>query len=216
MGVAIAEAALDRGARVSLIAGSVEVALPAEAEVSRVESTAELGVALAAMLQAGPAGRAGFDALIMAAAVADFRPRRPARAKLRRGSTPDPRSRAHARPVGRGRRGCPPPLADPGPGRLRGRDRLARAGSRQAPPQGRRPARGQRRGRTGLRLRDRTQSIGSPCSPRTCSGQECWPLLTKTRGRGSAPRSHCAARLDARDSAAGALDEATSRRSLRS
>ena len=87
MGVAIAEAALDRGARVSLIAGSVEVALPREAEVSRVESTAELGTALAATLQAGPDGRAGFDALIMAAAVADFRPRRPAGAKLHRGSS---------------------------------------------------------------------------------------------------------------------------------
>jgi len=86
MGVAIAEAALDRGARVSLIAGSVEVALPDAVEITRVESTAELGVALATLLQAGPAGRAGFDALIMAAAVADFRPRHPARAKLRRGS----------------------------------------------------------------------------------------------------------------------------------
>jgi phosphopantothenoylcysteine decarboxylase/phosphopantothenate--cysteine ligase len=86
MGVAIAQAALDRGARVSLIAGSVEVGLPDQADISRVESTAELGAALAAILQAGPDGRAGFDALIMAAAVADFRPRHPARAKLRRGS----------------------------------------------------------------------------------------------------------------------------------
>ena len=86
MGVAIAEAALDRGARVSLIAGSVEVALPDAAEISRVESTAELGAALATMLRAGPTGRAGFDALIMAAAVADFRPRHAAGAKLRRGS----------------------------------------------------------------------------------------------------------------------------------
>jgi phosphopantothenoylcysteine decarboxylase/phosphopantothenate--cysteine ligase len=86
MGVAIAQAALDRGARVSLIAGSVEVDLPSEAEITRVESTAELGAALATTLQAGPGGQARFDVLIMAAAVADFRPRRPAQAKLRRAS----------------------------------------------------------------------------------------------------------------------------------
>jgi phosphopantothenoylcysteine decarboxylase / phosphopantothenate---cysteine ligase len=86
MGVALAEAALERGARVSLIAGNVEVALPDDAEVSRVESTAELGSALAGLLRASADGRAGFDALIMAAAVADFRPRRPAGSKLHRGS----------------------------------------------------------------------------------------------------------------------------------
>jgi len=86
MGVALAEAALDRGARVSLIAGSVEVPLPERAAVIRVESTAELGAALDAALRPTPDGRAGFDALIMAAAVADFRPRRPAGSKLARGS----------------------------------------------------------------------------------------------------------------------------------
>ncbi len=86
MGAAIAAAALDRGARVSLIAGSVDVALPDGAEVSRVESTAELETALARMLRPGPDGRATFDALIMAAAVADFRPRRQATTKIRRGS----------------------------------------------------------------------------------------------------------------------------------
>ncbi len=86
MGMALAQAALDRGARVSLIAGNVEVALPAAAEVSRVESTAELGAALAGLLRANGDGRAGFDALIMAAAVADFRPRRPAGSKLHRSS----------------------------------------------------------------------------------------------------------------------------------
>ena len=86
MGVALAQAALDRGARVTLIAGSVEVGLPAAAEISRVESTADLGMALAGVLHATDDGRAGFDALIMAAAVADFRPRRPAGSKLHRGS----------------------------------------------------------------------------------------------------------------------------------
>ena len=86
MGAAIAAAAQDRGARVTLIAGSVEIELPVEAEIVRVESTAELELALAAVLAGDAPGRAGFDALIMAAAVADFRPRRPATSKLPRGA----------------------------------------------------------------------------------------------------------------------------------
>jgi phosphopantothenoylcysteine decarboxylase/phosphopantothenate--cysteine ligase len=86
MGAAIAAAALDRGARVSLIAGSVDVPLPAGAEISRIESTAELEASLGRLLRSGPAGRAGFDALVMAAAVADFRPRDVATTKLERGS----------------------------------------------------------------------------------------------------------------------------------
>ena len=86
MGVAIAQAALERGARVSLIAASVEVGLPASAETIRVESTAELERALTKLVQAGEAGRASFDALIMAAAVADFRPAEAAPAKLPRGA----------------------------------------------------------------------------------------------------------------------------------
>ena len=86
MGAAIATAALDRGARVSLIAGSVDVPLPAGAEITRIESTAELEAALAGLLGTGGSRRAGFDALIMAAAVADFRPRHLATTKLSRGS----------------------------------------------------------------------------------------------------------------------------------
>jgi phosphopantothenoylcysteine decarboxylase/phosphopantothenate--cysteine ligase len=73
MGVAVAEAALDRGARVTLIAATVEVALPPEATIVRVESTADLGSALGRALRNGD-GSPGFDALIMAAAVSDFRP----------------------------------------------------------------------------------------------------------------------------------------------
>ena len=46
MGVAIAEAALDRGARVTLIAGSVTAPLPAAAHVVRAESTAQMRAAL--------------------------------------------------------------------------------------------------------------------------------------------------------------------------
>lgn len=83
MGVAIAEAALERGARVTLIAGVVSVALPEGAHVVRAESTAEMRVALLETL-VGPDGRAGLDALVMAAAVADFRPRQALDHKLAR------------------------------------------------------------------------------------------------------------------------------------
>ena len=77
MGVAVAEAALARGARVTLLAASVEVPLPPGADVVRVESTADLRAALLRTTHAAD-GSAGFDALVMAAAVADFRPvRRP-------------------------------------------------------------------------------------------------------------------------------------------
>jgi len=84
MGVAIAEAALARGARVTVIAGSVEVALPPGAETVRVESTADLRAALLRTTHT-PDGAAGFDALIMAAAVSDFRPVQAADRKLERG-----------------------------------------------------------------------------------------------------------------------------------
>jgi phosphopantothenoylcysteine decarboxylase/phosphopantothenate--cysteine ligase len=84
MGVAVLEAALARGAEVTAIAGSVEVALPAGASVIRIESTADLRAALLRATHTSDGG-AGFDALIMAAAVADFRPVMPAERKLERG-----------------------------------------------------------------------------------------------------------------------------------
>ena len=79
-GVAIAEAALARGARVTLVAGRTEVPLPAEAHVVRAESTAAMREAVLAALFGS-----GADALVMAAAVADFRPRQTADTKLTRG-----------------------------------------------------------------------------------------------------------------------------------
>jgi phosphopantothenoylcysteine decarboxylase/phosphopantothenate--cysteine ligase len=96
MGAAIARAALDRGAQVTVIAANVEVEMPPEAQVERVISTADLEAALRRMTHA-PDGSAGFDALVMAAAVADFRPVARAGTKLTRGealtleleSTPD-------------------------------------------------------------------------------------------------------------------------------
>ncbi len=72
MGVALAEAALARGARVTLIAAAVEVTLPEAAEIVRVESTSELRKALATAMR--PTDAATPDALVMAAAVADFTP----------------------------------------------------------------------------------------------------------------------------------------------
>ena len=79
MGIAIAEAAADRGATVTLVAGNVSVELPTRSEVTTIPAvtTAEMGAAVrSAMTDA--------DALIMAAAVADFRPRRSAATKLTR------------------------------------------------------------------------------------------------------------------------------------
>jgi len=82
MGVAIAAAALDRGARVSLILGSHTAEPPAGAGLILVESAAEMEVAL----DAATAADADFDALVMTAAVADFRPRSRAAGKIGRGA----------------------------------------------------------------------------------------------------------------------------------
>ena len=81
MGVALAEAALDRGARVTLVVGHISVALPPGNRmlVVHAETTAEMGEIVRTAL-------AGADALIMAAAVADFRPRQVATSKLGRDS----------------------------------------------------------------------------------------------------------------------------------
>ena len=88
MGVAVAAAAVERGARVTLIAANLEIAPPPGADVIAVSSTGELRAALLrATSQAGDDARAPFDALIMAAAVADFRPPTPAERKLERGAS---------------------------------------------------------------------------------------------------------------------------------
>lgn len=68
MGIALAMAALDRGARVTLIAGPTVTSMPAGPEIVRIETALE-------MQQAVERTVADADALIMAAAVADFRPR---------------------------------------------------------------------------------------------------------------------------------------------
>ncbi len=77
MGVAIAEAALERGARVTLIHAATSVPLPDAARLIPAPTTADMRQAV---LDALPDA----DALVMAAAVADFRPRRSADTKIGR------------------------------------------------------------------------------------------------------------------------------------
>lgn len=86
-GIALAEAARDRGAEVTLIAARVTVPLPEGVEIIRVATVADLQAALSDALLAPPKGRAGTpaDLLIAAAAVSDFRMAGgPSREKLRR------------------------------------------------------------------------------------------------------------------------------------
>jgi phosphopantothenoylcysteine decarboxylase/phosphopantothenate--cysteine ligase len=114
MGVALAEAALARGARVTLIAAAVEVPLPEAAEIVRVERTAELRDALATAMR--PTDAAGPDALVMAAAVADFTPAAPADRKIPRADglnlelTPTPDLLAEVATQAAGAGGPPPVL----------------------------------------------------------------------------------------------------------
>jgi phosphopantothenoylcysteine decarboxylase / phosphopantothenate---cysteine ligase len=77
MGVAIAEAARDRGASVTLIAGVMSVAAPRGVNV--VEATTA-----AAMRQAVLRAASAADVLVMAAAVADFAPKRASTRKIKR------------------------------------------------------------------------------------------------------------------------------------
>jgi phosphopantothenoylcysteine decarboxylase/phosphopantothenate--cysteine ligase len=81
MGIAVANDALDRGAAVTLILGSVTVEPPAAAQVVRVETAAQMQTALQALT---PPEGPFFDILVMAAAVADFRPRTPSDKKVGR------------------------------------------------------------------------------------------------------------------------------------
>ncbi len=81
MGVSIAAAAHRRGARVTLVHGPLEVALPRGAAPVAVETTAEMAEAVRSAL-------ADADVLVMAAAPADFTASTPATQKLKKESTP--------------------------------------------------------------------------------------------------------------------------------
>jgi len=77
MGYALAEAARDRGAKVTLITGPTLLTRPVGVEVIDVCTAEE-------MLQAVKRAISGADALIMAAAVADYRPRTKAKEKIKK------------------------------------------------------------------------------------------------------------------------------------
>lgn len=77
MGVACAESAWRRGANVTLVAGPLEVDVPAGIRVERVETTADMDSALGRLLPEA-------HVLIMAAAPADFRPTSVASGKIKR------------------------------------------------------------------------------------------------------------------------------------
>jgi phosphopantothenoylcysteine decarboxylase / phosphopantothenate---cysteine ligase len=80
MGFAIAEAARDRGANVVLIAGATSIPDPAAVRRVRVATAAEMCSAVLAECGTG-------DALIMAAAVADYRPVNVAEQKIKKTSS---------------------------------------------------------------------------------------------------------------------------------
>ena len=83
MGIAVAADALDRGAAVTLILANVSVDPPAGAHVARAETAAQMQAALQALT---PPEGPRFDILVMAAAVADFRPKAPSGKKVSRAS----------------------------------------------------------------------------------------------------------------------------------
>ncbi|MEH0146191.1 bifunctional phosphopantothenoylcysteine decarboxylase/phosphopantothenate--cysteine ligase CoaBC [Corynebacterium sp. Q4381] len=82
-GFALAEIAAQRGAQVTVVAGDTnDLDTPAGAEVVRVRSTRDLEAAMNERV-------AEADVVIMAAAVADFRPERVATSKLKKGQADD-------------------------------------------------------------------------------------------------------------------------------
>lgn len=83
MGYAVASAAWRRGARVVLISGPTSLPPSPGVEIVNVETSAE-------MLEAVTARLPDADALVMAAAVADFTPATPAERKIKKGSGEPP------------------------------------------------------------------------------------------------------------------------------
>ncbi|MBW8749918.1 MAG: bifunctional phosphopantothenoylcysteine decarboxylase/phosphopantothenate--cysteine ligase CoaBC [Propionibacteriales bacterium] len=83
-GYALARTAAARGAEVTLVAANVTLADPAGVKVVRVETTEQMQAEVVAACQSA-------DAVVMAAAPADFRPEAPAEAKIKKtddGSVP--------------------------------------------------------------------------------------------------------------------------------
>src|SRR5207302_528364 len=77
MGYAVAEVAAARGAMVTLVAGPVSLPDPRGVDVVRVETAEQMLAAVMARLE-------GVDAVVKAAAVADWRPAQVAATKLKK------------------------------------------------------------------------------------------------------------------------------------
>jgi phosphopantothenoylcysteine decarboxylase/phosphopantothenate--cysteine ligase len=83
MGFALAAEAARRGAEVTVVAGAVSVAAPPGVKLIEVETAAELARACDKAFDE-------CDVVLMAAAVADFRPARPRLEKVKKGDPPTP------------------------------------------------------------------------------------------------------------------------------
>ncbi len=90
-GYALAQAALDRGALVTLVSGPSALAAPAGAQLVPVETAQE-------MAQAVLTASADADVLLMAAAVADFRPAHAAEQKIKKTAVPEIKLSSGSRP----------------------------------------------------------------------------------------------------------------------
>jgi phosphopantothenoylcysteine decarboxylase/phosphopantothenate--cysteine ligase len=86
-GYAFAETAVARGAKVTVVAANVSLPDPAGSRVVRVTSARQLHQAMLAEALAAEGG--GADAVVMAAAVADFRPAARQEAKIKKDATAD-------------------------------------------------------------------------------------------------------------------------------
>jgi phosphopantothenoylcysteine decarboxylase/phosphopantothenate--cysteine ligase len=82
MGYALAEAARDRGAEVKLITALTSLPQPAGVDVTPVETALQMKQAVAGAVK-------NADALIMAAAVADYQPKSEAKAKIKKEAAPE-------------------------------------------------------------------------------------------------------------------------------
>jgi phosphopantothenoylcysteine decarboxylase/phosphopantothenate--cysteine ligase len=80
MGYAIASQALRRGSKVTIVSGPVHLPVPSGAEVVRVRSAAEMHEAVMSRFDR-------FDVVIMAAAVADYRPDQRQAQKIKKGAS---------------------------------------------------------------------------------------------------------------------------------
>ncbi|MBN1693427.1 MAG: bifunctional phosphopantothenoylcysteine decarboxylase/phosphopantothenate--cysteine ligase CoaBC [Dehalococcoidales bacterium] len=78
MGYALAEAARDRGAKVTLVSANVTLEEPSGIEIIKVKTAAEMKRSVSGAVKKA-------DALIMAAAVADYQPEAMAKAKIKKG-----------------------------------------------------------------------------------------------------------------------------------